>query len=205
MITLCNVAHIPDGPSALQNGVSVHTLIYNHPVTRLFEFVLGMTMLLLFQVLRTRFKLGPTAGTAVEIITVGLAVILMYYSGNMSMAVQRAFPSIGEPGVLWLFPSGICAPLFGWLIVVMALNQGLISRCLSHPAFVLLGEISYSVYLLHHMIILCYLRHQQVLAWIPNPILLLMFWSTVLLSSYLMWQYVEKPCRKAIRAYAAKG
>ncbi|MEI7435498.1 MAG: acyltransferase [bacterium] len=200
MITFCNVAHIQDGPGPLRDGVSVHVLIYNHPVTRLFEFVLGMTMLLLFQALRPRVRLRLTAGTVLEGTTVILTVLLMYYSGRVSMAVQRAFPSLGEPGVLWLFPSGLCAPLFGWLIVVMGLNRGLLSRGLSHPFLVLLGEISYSVYLLHYMLIMVYVNHQQALAWIPDPLKLLLYWGLVLLASYLMWRFVEKPCRKLLRS-----
>lgn len=205
MIAFCNVAHIPDGLGPLRDGVSVHVLIYNHPLTRLFEFVLGMTMLLLFQALRPRIRLTTTAGTALEGATVLLAVLLMYYSGRVSTAVQQAFPSVGEPGVLWLFPSGLCAPLFGCLIVVMALNRGLLSRALSHPVFVLLGEISYSVYLLHLLIVQGYLRHQPALAWIPNPLKLLLYWGLVLLVSYLMWRFVEKPCRQFLRTRGAQA
>ena len=204
MITFCNVAHIRDGMDAVINRVSVHVLIYDYPVTRMFEFVLGMTMSLLFQALRPRINLGKAAGTGVEITTVALMVVLMYYSGRMASEVQRVFPSVGEPGVLWLFPSGICAPMFGCLIVVMALNRGLVSRFLSLPFIVLGGEISYSIYLLHLPLLMYYQLHQARLAWIPNPVKLVMFWSLVLAGSYLMWRYVERPCREFIRAYGER-
>lgn len=202
MIALCNAVPIPDGPGPLENGVSAHALIYNHPVTRIFEFVLGMTMVLPVRALHARRQLGTATATAVEIVTVGCALALMYYSARISMAVRAAFPSVGDPGILWMFPSGLCAPLFAALIGVMALNQGLLSRGLSRPALVLLGEISFSIYLLHHVIVLYYLGHRQAVSWIPDPFHLPLYVCIVLTASYLMWRYVEMPCRRIIRNFA---
>src|SRR5208337_5484104 len=44
---------------------------------------------------------------------------------------------------------GIYSPLFALLIYGLAKQRGAIARILSTPAFVFLGEISYSLYLIH--------------------------------------------------------
>lgn len=198
MITLCNVIPIPDGMEAIKNGVSAHVMMYNHPASRLFEFVLGMTFALLFQKLRSGVQVRPFIGTLIELATFGLVITAMYYSGRIASGLQGAFPVIGVPSVLWMFAGGICSPFFGLLIVVMALNLGHVSRFLSLPLFVLLGEISYSIYLLHFLIIRYYQFHKDAFNGIPLWVQCLLFWIIVLISSYLMWRFIEKPCRKAL-------
>ena len=204
MITLCNVLHVPDGLEPLEHGISAHVMVYHQPLTRLFEFVLGMSMALLFQSLRTRVKIRTPGGTVIEMATVCLVVVVMFYSGRMASWTQGTFPAVGEPGVLWMFAGGICAPFFGLLIVVMALNLGRISWLLSLPALVLLGEISYSIYLVHFMILRYYEFHSKSVEWIPAWVRFCMLWTIFLFASHMMWKYVEKPCREMIRAWGGR-
>lgn len=200
MIVLCNVVPVSDGAEALEHGVSAHTLIYNHPLTRLFEFVLGMAMASLFRFLRPWFAPGWLAATAMELGVLGGGIVVMYYSGRMASGFQAMFPAAGVPSVLWLFAGGLCAPFFGLLLVVMALRRGLLSWLLARPVFVFLGEISYSVYLLHHVLLMYCLHHRELLGWMPPWLQLVIFLSVMLLISCLTWRYVEMPCRSWFRA-----
>lgn len=204
MIILCNVAHIPDGVEPLMNGVSAHVVIYHLPLTRLFEFVIGMCAALLFRYLQPRVKIGAVSGTLVELAALALVITLMFYSGRIASSSQAKFPSIGEPGVLWMHQGGLCCLFFGLLILVFALNRGLVSRALSLPFLVLLGEISYALYLFHFSVIHYYMLHEHVFGWIPRWWKFGMFWGIFLLGSYLLWKYIEKPCREMIRAWVGK-
>ena len=81
---------------------------------------------------------------------------------------------------------------------MISIGRGRISAWLSHPAFVLLGEISFSLYLLHQ-ILLRYLD-ANIIAFphLPNMLSLTVFLAVLLLASYLMWAFVEMPSRQMI-------
>jgi len=198
MITLCNSIPIPDGLEAMKNGVSAHVMMYNHPVSRLFEFVLGMSFALLFRKLRSFIKINVLFGSLIELATFALLITMMYYSGRIASELQGAYPFIGVPSVLWMFSGGICSPFFGLLIVAMALNLGHVSWFLSRRPFVLLGEISYSIYLLHFVLLRYYLLHKDHFNGVPLWAQSILFWTVMIISSYLMWRFIEKPFRKEL-------
>ncbi|MFN8633500.1 MAG: hypothetical protein U0893_06560 [Chloroflexota bacterium] len=58
-----------------------------------------------------------------------------------------------DGGRLWLAHSGSAAPGFAAVILTVALGRGALARLRAVPALVLLGEISYSVYLLHQILL----------------------------------------------------
>ena len=65
-------------------------------------------------------------------------------------------------------------------------------RLLNHPVLRRIGELSYSLYLLHHVVIFTVQR------WIPLPALLqgaIALGASLLLST-AMWRFIEQPCAK---------
>ncbi|SNR61828.1 acyltransferase [Paracoccus sediminis] len=101
---------------------------YDYGILRcLFGFVIGM-VLHRFSGLATRFRLGSDAA----------AIALLALTGVLMHAGVR---DIAIP------------PVFALLILSLSLNNGRVSRGLSHPALVWLGTISYSVYLSHMLIL----------------------------------------------------
>jgi peptidoglycan/LPS O-acetylase OafA/YrhL len=91
-------------------------------------------------------------------------------------------------------------PAFGVLIGVLAFEKGLISRLLSAGWLVLLGEISYSIYLIHQILIRWYDLHRATLAVIPRDARYLIFWLAVLVASLILWFTVEKPSQRGIKS-----
>ena len=102
---------------------------------------------------------------------------------------------VGAATGTWLNSSGSMLA-FGLLIYVMAMGRGRISAWLSHPVPVLLGEISFSLYLLHQILLRYYQINLSVFPVLPNMLSLAIFWTVVLLASYLMWSLIEMPCRR---------
>jgi peptidoglycan/LPS O-acetylase OafA/YrhL len=98
-------------------------------------------------------------------------------------------------GALWLHVGGLIAPFFALLIFVMALGQGLVSRLLSFPLLVLLGEISYSVYLIHSILLRVYAEHFRTFSWYQAWQAYLVYWLVLLLAAYVSWRCIERPCR----------
>ncbi|MEV4319669.1 acyltransferase [Actinocrispum sp. NPDC049592] len=96
--------------------------------------------------------------------------------------------------------------LFTPLLIALSISDRGVSRLFSTRAFVLGGYISYSLYLVHMLLI-------EPVWWIQNEwpdVFPVHTWQTkaiflglpviALVAAYLMWRFVEEPARKAMRA-----
>jgi hypothetical protein len=88
--------------------------------------------------------------------------------------------------------------VFGLLIYVLAQGRGEISKILGHPFLVLLGEISFSSYLIHRILLDYYKVHISEFPHLPVPLTFSIFFGVLLLSSYVMWTWIEMPGRRMI-------
>ena len=109
---------------------------------------------------------------------------------------------MGHAGDLWLDHGGLACVPFAALIVAMALREGIVARLLSQRPLVLLGEISFSLYLIHHPLLRLYLLHRTSLPDLPPLLAYVTFWTVSLLASYLSWRLIERPCRRWLRGDA---
>jgi peptidoglycan/LPS O-acetylase OafA/YrhL len=169
--------------------ISNHGLVYIFPLARLFEFILGMSVSLAF--LRMRDLDGSKLSwTAVEV-------------GSVALAVANAC----SIGLLWSKHSALneyflhsgSALSLALVVLVFALQKGYVSQLLTIRPLVYLGEISYSIYLLHAIL---YGVVSQRLAGdaIDDH---LAFWPLLLVSSMLMYEGVEGPLRTRLRRLLA--
>jgi peptidoglycan/LPS O-acetylase OafA/YrhL len=107
-----------------------------------------------------------------------------------------------EPGAgqsAWLdfaASPGLAAAPF---VLLLANGTGLISRLLSTSAFVLLGEMSYSTYLLHHILLRFYLMHSAELAAVLSWICFSVFITALLLLSHAVWATIEHQVRERVK------
>ena len=97
-------------------------------------------------------------------------------------------------GLEWLLGSGAFLA-FALLILVFALQKGLISKLLNHPLPVLLGEISFSLYLVHMTVLRYYRYNLAAFSGFPLSLLALFYWLISLLLAYLIYTAIEMPCR----------
>lgn len=178
----------------------MYSLIYINPLARLFEFVLGMTVALVWQRLRS-LNINQKTGTLLEFLSLGLIVTSLYYCADFCTLIYHQIEIeknyTGNTSLFWLALCG-SAPFFALFILIVALEKGYISRLLSLPLFILLGEISFSVYLIHYSLLMYYVPLITEYALTGSGLWLsyLGFWGILLLSSYVIWQFVELPCRK---------
>ncbi|MBI5589580.1 MAG: acyltransferase [Deltaproteobacteria bacterium] len=177
-------------------GLSLHALVYISPLARLFEFVMGMAIALAWRKTSHLISGNRITGSIMELAALALAVASTHYT-----PVLAYFPSTkiwcGEAGIYWITCSGSVI-FFGLLIFVMALEQGWVSKILSWPFAVLLGEISYSVYLIHTILLRFYQHYRHVFSDIPGWILYTIYWILVLIISHLIWLFIERPIRRII-------
>jgi peptidoglycan/LPS O-acetylase OafA/YrhL len=181
----------------LPPGADVPDVVYFFPLARLWEFAIGVATAHLWRTLRARVRCGRLLGTALELLTVAMALIVMILSGGWARWAGH-FSFVGKGGEAWLASSGPVCLAYAALICVMACEWGGVSRLLSRRPFVLLGEISFSLYLLHMLFCHYYVIHPGLFISVPPWLLFGGYWLVVLLASYVGWAIIEVPCRRAL-------
>lgn len=184
------LAHLP-------RGAEVRDVVYFYPLARLWEFTVGIATAHLWKYFHDRIRCGRRVGTALEIAVLAVSLLVLLFSGTWAHRAGQ-LPMVGPAGEAWLASSGlICLP-FAALVGVMAFEWGWVARALSWRPLVLLGEISFSLYLLHLLVCHYYVMHPGAFVAVPPWLLYLGYWGVILVASYVGWAVIEVPCRRGI-------
>ncbi len=177
----------PDGLASID--ASTHTflvsLVKYNPLLHLPEFLLGVVVAGLHFAWRERsgawtWPLWPAA------------LILA------TLAVGPRLPHL-------VLHNGLLAPVFGWLILTLARPGALGVRALSWRPLVLLGEASYSLYIVHMPLWMWYSSAGRRLLGGAHPALdFPLYLALCLASSLLLYKTLELPARRAVRAFFAR-
>ncbi len=179
--------------------VECHWFFATSPLVRIFEFCLGMTAALLFSRVRNVFKATKVTTlqmTVIEIVLM-IAALLCLLAGDPMAILKSAHTNIEKAFLIWAVGSG-GAPIYAAILITFALQMGRVSKLLCLPFFVLLGDISYAIYLLHCPIIGFITLHKAQLIDVPPILVYAAFWIATLSSSYLCFELIEKPLRGLI-------
>ena len=169
--------------------------LYISPFSRILEFLIGAAIALAYRRTKDTVSWGYRQSTAFELAAVVLCATGLYLKVLLSSSMVER--SLGPAFAQWFDGSGLF-PCFAVLIYVVALGRGGLSRLLSFPGLVILGEISFSIYLVHQIYIRYY---RSLLPYLPDISAFLafgIFWVAVILSSYILWVVVEKPVRQIV-------
>jgi peptidoglycan/LPS O-acetylase OafA/YrhL len=177
--------------------VSLMGLLYVNPLVRLLEFFAGILACGVYQKLRTRAEGKPTyLFSAVECLTVLLTIGAMWLTPKLTTFLGM-HGVIGTAINYYLIKSGSFI-FFALLIVAFALGKGILSHALSNPLLVLLGEISFSLYLVHMTLFQWYMANEPYFSNVPLYVRAPGYWLLALGTAFLMQRAVENPCRKLI-------
>lgn len=186
---LANYYQLPYQPS---ETVGFHGLLYVSPFARVFEFALGIAAFAWAGKAAGRLaKANLLTGTVIEAFVLALTYFITYKSEKLSIFLSR-LSHLGEPAHTWLSHGGTVALSFALLILVFSFSRGLFSRLLSMRALVYLGEISFSIYLVHRLLLHYYYDH---FATIGGAGAIALYWAVLIASSHLLYELVECPCR----------
>lgn len=192
MLGVCMALNLPARPSV--DAVSSSGLLYISPLSRIVEFMAGMLMWKVYSSMRDR-QASALASTAIEVGALALLVLSM----SVTHLLWKYDKDLVPGGVMgWLATAG-SFPFIALAIVVMAQQKGLASKVLSNKVLVYFGEISFSVYMVHQIILRIFGKNYSDLM-VSNPIAMYsMFWAATILISALLYHLVETPCRKLAR------
>src|SRR6185436_17691111 len=88
------------------------------------------------------------------------------------------------------------------LIIALGIGAGVVSRVLSSPPTIILGELSYSIYLVHQIAYRFYALHWLPAGNAPDYGGWALCLAATLLISYLIWRFIETPARLAAKRWA---
>ncbi|TBC92956.1 acyltransferase [Rhizobium leguminosarum] len=198
MIQYANGGNLSLTPKA--PGITMQGLLHFSPLSRLPEFVLGVLVGEFWT--RRRFDWSPVLSTIAEIIVVVALWIAVRYAWFIAYD-PRTVQFLGSAGSFWLEQNGF-TPVFAAFIFVLASSTGLAARFLGWRPIVILGEVSFSVYLLHSILLRYYQSFPGLIAHHPGAWLLL-YWLGIISMSYLAFEFVETPCRALITRKHARS
>jgi len=192
MILLTNTFKLP-WQDFTSEKVSAFALLYISPLTRILEFVFGMCVASAWHSRRGEINWSESRASVYELggilAVVGSMILLPLIAGLIQVRWHEYLATY------WLAVSGSMFAS-GLLIYVAACGKGRIGTWLSHPTMVLLGEISFSLYLIHQILLRYYHTNLVAFPQLPNQVSFAIFFILLLLSSYLSWALVEMPLRK---------
>ncbi len=165
-----------------------------NPLCRLFEFSLGMATCLAYRRFNTRLQWSKGTATLLEALSLlSIAAFVM---------VPRLLPAMENhywwnPVRIWIdFAGG--APLYAINIFIFARERGAISKFLTNKFAVLLGELSFSIYLFHLPVLMYFQEHydkNKEGALVTAIIAASIIYFALARVNFIL---IEMPCRKAI-------
>jgi len=181
-------------------------LLYIFPPTRLVTILFGVGMCIIFKKYRRQWcaRLGMVRGTLLE--TISLLLVIDFFSwGYFTQFVQRVIVTLPinvSRSSYFLIPNYITAPLpLLALIFVFALEKGIFSRILQTRFCVYLGEMSFSLFIIHQILIALFLNHYEkfLLSCFGQEATILLVIIFIMLVALLIYRYIEVPIRNRLR------
>lgn len=128
---------------------SIKGLLYINPLTRMFEFVVGVLAAILFRRYAGMFNWSKLTVTSVELILLAAIFTISANSKSWSLIAAPSNQAIS----FWLFNSGFIVIPFALLIGALSLQKGLVAQCLRFPLVLTLGECSFAIYMFHSVLL----------------------------------------------------
>jgi len=188
----CVLDYLSSITAGVINSDTIVGIIQFNPLARIFEFTSGMVMALLYDKVKDNYKPEVKMATIIELISLMLVIVGIWLSAIIGMVIGL---KASDPRWLWAIVGNANVVFVAPFILLMALGKGKIAKTLSLSVFVFLGEISFSLYLLHQIILRVYSNIFRDFILTPMWFNYFYFVAIVLLGSYLLWQIIEKPCR----------
>ena len=163
----------------------LHDVLFYNPIMHLNAFLVGFLTGVFFK----GKQMQPLKYNTIWLLfSVVIIVVLLMYRP----VIEDVF------GLRIAYGNGLIAPFFLLFIVVLAQEKGMIASILSHKWLILLGEASFSLYILqkplHGIYDKLIANRIELSEWLHFYI----FLSLLIISSILSYKYFETPMRKFI-------
>jgi len=158
-------------------------IVYVQPPVRIMDFILGILLYQFYKVENIKIKRWILSRKLATIMEIGVIILFVLF-----FAFHYWVPLVYRYSIYYWIPGSL-------LIFVFSLNQGAISKILSQKIFEKLGEISFSFYLVHG-VVLEYFLFQPRNHFIKNDMgMVLGLFFITLFISFPLYKYIELPIK----------
>lgn len=175
-------------------GTSAHALINYFPPSHLCSFILGFTAGLFFKAGILRRLTGEKTSLAISILLFAVIGKVIDYGQTIDNAT----------GVHIAYASSFTAILFTPAIYFCAIANNLLKKSVLMPALVILGEASYSLYILQEPAHLAFQMIPTQLKFESDTVNFSMFVILLVALSIASYFVIEKPFSTAVKKFYAK-
>ena len=169
-------------------------LIQFSPPARLLEFMAGIVAFVLWRKHLQNLAISRAGWTVIEAIVIAIAVTAWMQSHRIPVHL------LGDFARGWWFLAGVFIVPATLIILLMATSKGIISTVLNKRPLVFLGEISFSLYMVHQLVLRFYQNSRSLFNGYPNDAVMIWYIGTSILAAAILWLAVEEPCRRVIVA-----
>lgn len=168
---------------------------YISPLTRLSEFMLGIAAYQIYLKSQNLKKPKAFTSSCIEFIALFFVACAMWVGDlNFFSGLPLA---VNKPVAIWFANCG-GALAFAFLIVILAHQRGIISKSMQSRPLVYLGEISFSLYMVHQIVIRLFEMYPSATAGLSLPVTLTIYYSSAIAAAAFAHFLVEKPAQKLI-------
>jgi peptidoglycan/LPS O-acetylase OafA/YrhL len=176
-------------------------LLYVNPFVRLLEFFVGVLAYSVYMKFRTATRDQPLwLFSIAEVLIVGFALLSIWLSPHITtfLGWQGDLANVVH---FYLVKSGSFL-VFAPLIIIFAFGKGILSRVLSWYFMILLGEISFALYLVHTTVLKWYESNASYFSDWNQLSKVIGYWLLSLILAFLLHKSIENPCRKLILSFS---
>jgi peptidoglycan/LPS O-acetylase OafA/YrhL len=158
-------------------------LFYVNPFFRVVDFIIGILLFELYQVIKTKNKLFKYS-----ILEFSSIILLLVF-----FAFHSYIPLVLRYSVYYWLP-------MSFIILVFAFQKGLVSRLLSNKNWILLGEISFAFYMFHQLILKYFILLNKSALHLTNEYVIISIILIVsLIVSYGSFIWFENPVNQYLK------
>lgn len=183
------------------------TFVHLNPAIRSFDFLFGMLAGRIYMAREDfRHPWGFWKSSLAEFFAMGQLGLFWWYAVSpYRLWLIATSPYLGSVVKIWVCFSGLSIS-FAIAIYVFARSQGLLARLMGTRGMVYLGEISYSLYMCHALVIKHLLEKQmpQTLQQGSMGLILLLASAYSVVVSIFLYQLVELPAKSGLLALYRK-
>lgn len=194
-IALADYLNVPEADPLTVSSLG---LLYVSPVSRLVDFAVGMIAAVAYRNY-LRFKhVGIIPGTMLEL---GTLAAVSYIAAHSFQWRYACMDWAGPHASYWLQNCGFALVGCLLLVAVFSIEAGVLSKFFRHKIWHFLGEISFSMYLLHTVFLV---YGKQVLHMDESPTTFAAYIAILVVSATLAYRFVEEPSRDFARDFTRK-
>lgn len=172
-----------------------HQFFYINPLFRIVDFIIGIFLFLLYDRIIKQIKINKNISSVIELSSLILIILFVF--------VLKRYPDIVLYSIFYWIPLSIL--LLSFVYSEQILEGGFISKLFSNKLFLYLGNISFSIFIIHQLVIRAlYLLSGYFNIQIQNFMGLIIAFLLTIIASVFCYHYIEEPASKKLNKILAK-